>query len=295
MAEYTKAAESGVSVHVLLGQAIAADYLQRLQDALEVHHQSHVHRSPQPWSRELVRNHRRSCSGGHRSISPTDEATPTLYKLLLRASKCDETSHVAMAKYLDHNGKGEEALHILQAVTTTAPSSRDAWRMTEIIAKKLGKEELAAEAHAEALALGEACPCDVRVLRHPGGGVVQPNPNLPSMTTESTPSVDPEAIIQTAQPSFVFTSCVAYEPSPDSSDSPIFFPYVWTIETDDLDEAWETAFALVRAIGVQHGALALDGVDLEALPLDAMRHILLTAGIHLIPPSLTDPDEAAGE
>jgi hypothetical protein len=115
------------------------------------------------------------------------------------------------------------------------------------------------------------------------------------MTTETTAAVDPEATIQTAQPTFVFSSCVAYEAPPDSSDSPIFFPYVWTIEADDLDEAWKEAFALVRGIGVQHGALALDRADLEAFPLADLRDILLTAGIHLIPPSLTDPYEALDE
>ena len=114
------------------------------------------------------------------------------------------------------------------------------------------------------------------------------------MTTESTAAVDPEATIQTAQPSFVFTSCVAYEAPPDSSDSPIFYPYEWTVEADDLNEAWEIAIALVRGIGVQHGAPVLDTVDLEALPLDALRDILLTVGIHLVKPSLTEPDEAAG-
>ena len=100
------------------------------------------------------------------AINPTDDATEKLFNLLRRASKCDETSFVAMGKFLLHNNRGDEALNLLTAVTTTSPSFRDAWTMKAIIAKKLGKEELAAEASAEALALGADSPvlfgsCDV--------------------------------------------------------------------------------------------------------------------------------------
>jgi tetratricopeptide (TPR) repeat protein len=153
-----EAAEAGiVSVHVLLGQAIASDYALDFWNAWKFITKAMTIDPLNPGvenSFGIIANRMRVAI----AINPTDDATPKLYRLLLRASTCDETSHVAMAKYLDHSGKGEEALHLLDAVTTTAPASRDAWTMKAIIAKNLGKLDLAAEASAEALALGADSP-----------------------------------------------------------------------------------------------------------------------------------------
>ena len=66
------------------------------------------------------------------------------------------------------------------------------------------------------------------------------------------------------------------------------------IQAESHADASEQADAFASAVGVLHGAQALDDVDLDALSLADLRDILLTLGIHLGEPSLMDPEDAAG-
>ena len=66
-----------------------------------------------------------------------------------------------------------------------------------------------------------------------------------------------------------------------------------TIQAESHADASEQADAFA-IISIEHGAPALDNVDLDALSLTDLRDILLTLGIHLGEPFLMDPEDAAG-
>jgi hypothetical protein len=75
-----------------------------------------------------------------------DESTPRLHAMLVEAGKADELVHVAMARHLAETGRGEQAMKLLDAVTTLTPDCRDAWVVKAMLASKLGMAELAATA-----------------------------------------------------------------------------------------------------------------------------------------------------
>lgn len=85
--------------------------------------------------------------------APGDE-TPRLYQLLVQVGEADEGAHLAMARYHLATGKSELALKLVDAVTMVYPSSNKAWGLRAEIAVAQGDHEGAAQAQAEAAALG---------------------------------------------------------------------------------------------------------------------------------------------
>ncbi len=66
------------------------------------------------------------------------------------AGEADVPSHLAMARYLAHAGKNEQAMAILDAVTVLSPISCDAWAQRAVMARGVGNEPLAADSGAPA-------------------------------------------------------------------------------------------------------------------------------------------------
>lgn len=89
---------------------------------------------------------------------PSDESTPRLHGMLVRAGKADDLVHLALARHLEAVGKAEEALRVLDAVLLLSPGCRDAWVAKAGLAKLMGRGEVALEAEAEAVALDGTAP-----------------------------------------------------------------------------------------------------------------------------------------
>lgn len=82
-----------------------------------------------------------------------DAAIARMYETLMAAGECDVTSHVKMARHLSATGDHDRALRILDAVTLLASVSQDAWHAKAGVARAAGREELAAECEAQAMAI----------------------------------------------------------------------------------------------------------------------------------------------
>ena len=109
------------------------------------------------------------------------------------------------------------------------------------------------------------------------------------MTTESTAAAETAATSRATPTSFLVVVGVAY-----AEPEVIVYCHKQLIEAESHADASEQADAFAMAVGIQHGAQALDDVDLDALSLADLRDILLTLGIHLGEPSLMDPEDAVG-
>jgi tetratricopeptide (TPR) repeat protein len=141
--------ESG---HLWWGLAIASDYLGQLEEAF-----GYVSKAirADPLSPAYDNSFgiilgRMKAALANPEGDPDDATLPRLYKALVRAGKADEGCHLAMAKWLDQADKAEDALKVLDALTTLAPASRDAWVAKAAILKKLGRTTLAVSAESEA-------------------------------------------------------------------------------------------------------------------------------------------------
>lgn len=109
------------------------------------------------------------------------------------------------------------------------------------------------------------------------------------MTTESTAAVESEASLRPTPLAFLVVVGVAY-----AEPEVVVYCHKQPIQAESNADASEQADAFARAVGIRHGAQALDNVDLDALSLADLRDILLTLGIHLGEPSLMDPEDAVG-
>jgi tetratricopeptide (TPR) repeat protein len=152
------AAFAGVeSADLLWGLAIVSDYLGELDDAF-VYITKAIRRDP--LSPSIENSFGIICSRIRAALSdvnrdPADATTPKYFRMLVQAGKCDETSHLAMARHLDHGGKPEEALRILEALNVIAPTFREGWELKAKVLGKLGRSgAMEAEAEAEFCASG---------------------------------------------------------------------------------------------------------------------------------------------
>jgi tetratricopeptide (TPR) repeat protein len=80
---------------------------------------------------------------GESSREEADELTPRVHAQLEKVGETDASSHVALARYFKHRGKGDEAVALLDAVTLLAPSQGEAWRLRGEFAVAAGDAELA--------------------------------------------------------------------------------------------------------------------------------------------------------
>jgi len=146
------------SAYLDWGVAVCSDYLGELEMAFDSIRES-VAKDPfnpaAQHSFEIIAGHIRAAlvDAGR---AADDASTPRLYQLLLAAGEADVSCHVAMARYLAHAGKADEAMRLLDAVTLLAPASRDAWLQKAALARALGNESLAAECEGQAAALATA-------------------------------------------------------------------------------------------------------------------------------------------
>lgn len=84
---------------------------------------------------------------------PADGETPRIWALLANIGEADDACHLALVRFHVAKGNDLEALRVVDAVTTLAPSNRDAWLLKASIATRLGDERLAGRARIEAAAL----------------------------------------------------------------------------------------------------------------------------------------------
>lgn len=146
------------SAYLDWGVAIASDYLGEFEMAFDSIRES-VGKDPfnpaAQHSFDIIAGHIRAALADT-ARAADDASTPRLYHLLLAAGEADVSCHVAMAHHLEHAGKADEALRLLDAVTLLAPASRDAWLRKATVARALGNEPLAAECEGQAAALAMA-------------------------------------------------------------------------------------------------------------------------------------------
>ncbi len=109
------------------------------------------------------------------------------------------------------------------------------------------------------------------------------------MTTEPTAAAEAAATSHATPMAFLVVVGVAY-----AEPEVMIYCHKQPIQAESHADASEQADAFASAVGIQHGAPALDNVDLDALSLTDLRDILLTLGIHLGEPFLMDPEDAAG-
>ena len=70
------------------------------------------------------------------------EVSVKLYGRLFDEGLADDESHVAYAQYLLDQGRAEEALHVLEAVTALNPRLERAWEVLKAVGKVLGRSDL---------------------------------------------------------------------------------------------------------------------------------------------------------
>jgi tetratricopeptide (TPR) repeat protein len=146
------------SAYLAWGIAVTSDYLGELDVAFTTISES-IGKDPlNPATQNsfnVIGNHIRSALADP-TRAPDDPSTPRLYGLLFEAGEADVPSHLAIARYLAHAGKGGEAMRVLDAVTLLAPSSLDAWKQKAALAHLLGQGDVAVECEAQAAALATA-------------------------------------------------------------------------------------------------------------------------------------------
>jgi tetratricopeptide (TPR) repeat protein len=84
-----------------------------------------------------------------------DPTTPRLYRLLVGSSEANLACHIVMARYHASQGQYQEALKLLDAVTTLDPAAREAWVALAEVARAAGNEEMAKRADLEQQALAD--------------------------------------------------------------------------------------------------------------------------------------------
>jgi tetratricopeptide (TPR) repeat protein len=143
------------SAHVAWGLAVVFDGLGDFESAMtSIREALEIDPLAIPYQRSftvIVDRIRREL--GDEARDPGDPTTPRLYELLVQAGEGDVGSHLAMARYLHHTKDDAGALKILDALTTLAPSCRQAWIQKAIVARALGNGEKASDAEIEAAAL----------------------------------------------------------------------------------------------------------------------------------------------
>lgn len=83
-----------------------------------------------------------------------DPSTPALHALLVRAGRADAASHVAMARHLWHQGRRAAARTLVEAVTSLAPHSSEAWALRGELAVAAGDVVTAEHCRAACAAAG---------------------------------------------------------------------------------------------------------------------------------------------
>jgi predicted Zn-dependent protease len=78
-----------------------------------------------------------------------DPEVARVYQRLLQEDECDVSSHLAWARFLIHGRRHHEAEEVLQAITTLAPASLDAWNLRARVARDRGDAHTAAGCEAE--------------------------------------------------------------------------------------------------------------------------------------------------
>jgi tetratricopeptide (TPR) repeat protein len=142
------------SAHVLWLLAVTDDYLGEVEEAFQFITEAMAIDPMEPnieRSFNVITDHiRRMLIDPERDLS--DESTPRLHDMLVRAGKADELVHIAMARHLATVGKDSEAMKLLDAVLLLSPPCRDAWVVKSLLARKMGllDEAVAAEAQASA-------------------------------------------------------------------------------------------------------------------------------------------------
>ncbi len=106
----------------------------------------------------IIRGLRRRLTAPDRDAA--DRETPRIWALLANIGEADDACHLALAGFHVATSNDLEAMRIVDAVTTLAPGNRDAWLLKASIATRLGDEQLATRARAEAAAAaaGTAVP-----------------------------------------------------------------------------------------------------------------------------------------
>lgn len=106
----------------------------------------------------IIRRLRSNLTAPDRDPANTD--TPRIWALLATIGEADDACHLALARFHVARSNDLEAMRIVDAVTTLAPGNRDAWLLKASIATRLGDEQLATRARAEAAAAaaGTAVP-----------------------------------------------------------------------------------------------------------------------------------------
>jgi len=87
---------------------------------------------------------------------PADPTTPRLYSLLSENDAAEDSTHLAMARFLVQSGDAAGARRLLDAVTVLSPNCAGAWALLESVAKGVGDEELAKKCEVERLAIEAA-------------------------------------------------------------------------------------------------------------------------------------------
>ena len=146
------------SAHVLWLLAITNDYLGEVEEAFRLIAEAMAVDPMEPSIEKsfgiITDRIRRALIDPERDL--TDESTPKLHDMLVRAGKADELVHIAMARYLDAVGKTEEGMKLLDAVLLLSPACRDAWVVKSMLARKMGMAEEAVAAEVEAAACDSA-------------------------------------------------------------------------------------------------------------------------------------------
>lgn len=143
------------SAHVAWHLALACDGLGEFEAAL-----GHVREAldidplatPYQRSHDLIVERIRAVLGDE-TRAADDPQTPRLYALLLESGEGDARSHLAMARWHLHRGESTQAVRILEALATLAPSCREAWVALAAAARAVRDPALALRADIEAAAL----------------------------------------------------------------------------------------------------------------------------------------------
>ena len=159
MADYAK--RMGVqSAHLLWVRAILADYAGDHEPAL-IHILAAAATDPLDpniaRSEGIILDRARTALGApDRDLD--DPATPRIHKLLVKAGASDDACHLALAAHLNFKGKPAQALAVVDAVLTLSPTNQAAWSLKAVISRKVGDNEAALTADAEAAA---CVPCSI--------------------------------------------------------------------------------------------------------------------------------------
>lgn len=143
------------SAHLAWGLAVACDGVGDYEAAMEYVREA-IELDPLaiPYQRsyEVIVDRIRKALADE-SLAAGDPVVPRLYQLLMRAGEGDVASHLAMARHHMHTGDHAAAMKLLDALTTLAPASQEAWAYKANVARALGDLSAASRADIEAAAL----------------------------------------------------------------------------------------------------------------------------------------------